>query len=564
MSLINYFSKKDLSLSKGSLVVDILVLMVVVSVLTLLVKAASGMWAAYEIGDSIHIDLNPELLPYYATRTVLRMFIALFFSLVCAFAVGTLAAKNPTCEKIIIPLIDVLQSIPVIGFLEVSFIWFIYGFKGSFLGPELASIFAVFVSQVWNLILSYYQSLKIMPRDLDEVMHIYRLSPWQRFFKLEVPFAAPGLIWNSMLSLSAGWFFVVAGEAITIANHHVSLPGIGSYIATATQEGNYHAIYWAVLCLFVVIMLYDQLIFRPLNFWLEMKNNPGNYVRPNWVWKIFANSTWLKWLGSCIRSISWGRRRRVRQSSFVLPDYVIQFIGWGSFLGCVAYLLYHSYVLVNIPWSEVKVALIMGAYTATRVFVLVVLCCIVWFPVGILLGLNTKVADVLQPVIQFLAAFPPNMLYPLVGSYVILKGYDPNIWLSPLIVMGTQWYILFNIIAGVRSLPSELLIMADSLQLTRWGYYRRVIIPGILPSLLTGVITAAGGAWNTSIVAEAVEWNGDIIYAKGLGAYIMKASRLAQSDRVLLGVVVMCLYVFLINRMVWVPLYQWVEKKYGG
>lgn len=564
MGLINYFSKKDLGGEKGSVLIDICVLVGVLMLLMVLVSTATDMLDVYEIGDPIHIDLNPRFLPYYATRTVLRMFIALFFSLICAFVVGSLAAKNPLAQKVIIPLIDVLQSIPVIGFLEISFVWFIYGFKGRFLGPELASIFAVFVSQVWNLILSYYQSLKAMPRNLDEVARIYRLSPWQRFFKLEVPFAAPGLVWNSMLSLSAGWFFVVAGEAITIGHHNVSLPGIGSYIATATQRGDYHAIYWAILCLFIVIILYDQLLFRPINFWIETKNNPEIYIQPNWVWRLVIQSKIIQRLHTQVKLMGALKPSRRDRRRYHLPKYVSLCLGWFSMAAFVGGLLYCSYYLVKIPLLEVKLAVILGAYTALRVFLLVFLCCIVWFPVGIYLGLNTRIADVLQPGIQFLAAFPPNMLYPLVGSYVMMKGYNPNIWLSPLIVLGTQWYILFNIIAGVRSLPNELLLMAESLQLSRWVYYTKVIIPGVLPSLLTGVITAVGGAWNTSIVAEAIEWKGQMIYAKGLGAYIMKASREADSQAVFLGVVVMCLYVFVINRMVWTPLYQWVEKKYGG
>jgi|AntRauTorckE5430_2_1112549.scaffolds.fasta_scaffold00428_9 NitT/TauT family transport system permease protein len=566
MSLINYLGKKDLGIARGSLLTDVLLLVVVLGGLALLANAASGMWGAYEIGDPILIDLNPRCLPYYAARTVLRMFIGLFFSFVCAFTFGSMAAKNPVAEKIIIPLIDVLQSIPVIGFLEVSFVWFVYGFKGSFLGPEFASIFAVFVSQVWNLILSYYQSLKMMPKDLDEVAKIYRLSSWQRFFRLEVPFAAPGLIWNAMLSLSAGWFFVVAGEAITIANHNVSLPGIGSYIAEATNQGNYHAIYWAILCIFIVIMLYDQLLFRPLSFWIDAKNNPEAYIKPNWVWHVVSQSNLVHWIGRQLKSFSlcFPKRRAKKVRYFSSPGYLFSLLSLCLLTGCIGFLAYHSYGVISMPYGEVKVAFILGAYTATRVFVLVSLCCIIWFPVGIFLGLNPKIADILQPIIQFMAAFPPNMLYPLIGSYIIVHGYNPNIWLSPLIIMGTQWYILFNIIAGVRSLPPELLLMAKSLNLSKWRYYVKVVVPGVYPSLLTGVITAVGGAWNTSIIAEAVEWNGQAIYAKGLGAYIMKASRQGNSDQVYLGVIVMCVYVFVINQIVWIPLYQQVEKKYRG
>ena len=505
-------------------------------------------------------------MPYYASRTILRMFIALFISLLCAFFFGALAAKNTLAEKIIIPAIDVMQSIPVIGFLEVSFLWIITSFKGSFLGPEVVSIFAVFVSQVWNLVLSYYESLKRMPKELNEVAEIYKLSPWQRFFKLEAPYASPGLIWNSMLSLSAGWFFVVAGEAITIANHNVSLPGIGSYIATATDAGDYTAIYYAITCLFIVIMLYDQIIFRPLNYWL-LSQNPAEFRRPNWFFVLISRSQVIVFLRMFIfgmgKLLSSKRRyrKRGRPSRFKQPFY-------GLIIAILLLWFVHgvyqaSGIFTEIGLEDVQEASLMGMYTAIRVFVLVFLCCVIWIPIGIYLGLNSKVADMLQPVIQFLAAFPPNMLYPLVGSMIIAKGYNPNIWLSPLIILGTQWYILFNVIAGVRALPVDLLMMGRSFGLSRIATYRKVILPGILPSLLTGVITAAGGAWNTSIIAEVAQWQNDIVYADGLGAYIMQASKASDTHLVSLGVAVMCVYVFVINRLVWLPLYRFIERRYG-
>lgn len=566
MPLINFFSKKDTHGPDTSIIWEMLLFVLIVGLLLLLALTTTDMFMAYELGDPIIIDLSPSKLPYYAFRTVLRMFIALFLSLICAFIFGSLAAKNPVAEKIIIPSIDIMQSIPVIGFLELSFLYVIHLFKGSFIGPELISIFAVFVSQVWNLILSYYESLKMIPKELDEVMQIYKLSSWQRFFRLEIPHAAPGLIWNAMLSLSAGWFFVVAGEAITIANHNVSLPGIGSYIAVATQQGNYSAIYYAIFCLFVVIMIYDQLIFRPLNYWLVSRNQLES--KSNWIYSLFSRSQVITWF---LQSISrfgnfWGwflpKRSRFKRSS--------RNRGYASWLLLIVlgYLLFvlsqsiYSFSEIT-EWSDVIHALILGSYTALRVFVLVFLCCVVWVPIGVFLGVNDRVAGFFQPVIQFLAAFPPNMLYPLVGSMIIVKGYNPNIWLSPLIILGTQWYILFNVIAGVRALPEDLLLMAKSLGLKGLSMYRKVIIPGILPSLLTGVITAFGGAWNTSIIAEVAEWQGDVVYCDGLGAYIMQASRNADTHLVCLGVVVMCLYVFLINRVLWLPLYRYIERRYG-
>ncbi|MEC7030774.1 MAG: ABC transporter permease subunit [Pseudomonadota bacterium] len=566
MSLINFFSTKDIHRSNVSLIWDALVLIFIAVGIFLISSAAGDMVGAYELGDPINIDLAPSSLPYYASRTVLRMFIALFISLICAFFFGALAAKNSLAEKIIIPAIDVMQSIPVIGFLEVSFLWIITHFKGSFLGPEMVSIFAVFVSQVWNLVLSYYESLKRMPKELYEVAEIYKLSSWQRFFKLEAPYASPGLIWNSMLSLSAGWFFVVAGEAITIANHDVSLPGIGSYIALATEKGDYTAIYYAIACLFVVIMIYDQMIFRPLNYWL-LSQNSEEYRKPNWFYIFISRSRVIQLLRMVVfrgaQRLSYkSTRKKARRARKPKPFIFSSLLALG-----VAYTAVHLYqsleVFTYIGIEDVELALLMGLYTAIRVFVLVFICCVIWIPIGIYLGLNSRVADILQPVIQFLAAFPPNMLYPLVGSLIISKGYNPNIWLSPLIVLGTQWYILFNVIAGVRSLPVDLLMMSKSFGLSQIMTCRKVIIPGILPSLLTGVITAAGGAWNTSILAEVAQWQNDIVYADGLGAYIMMASKNADTHLVSLGVVVMCLYVFMINRVVWLPLYRVIERRYG-
>lgn len=570
MPLINAFSSKDIRRTKASLKWDVVVAVILLSLVFVLSFAAIDMAAMFELGDVVTIDLNPVMLPYYALRTVMRMFIALFFSFVFAFVFGSMAAKNRAAEKIIIPAIDVMQSIPVIGFLEITFIWFLYLFKGSFLGPECASIFAVFISQVWNLILAYYQSLKMIPRELDELVSIYRLSPWQRFFRLEVPFSAPGLIWNAMLSLSAGWFFVVASEVISIANHEVSLPGIGSYIATATNVGNYTAFYYAIACLFLVIMLYDQLIFRPLNYWLSKQNDSEGVLRPNRLWQIILQSSlvyaFIGVLRLCKRVVEKTQStlpsfKPVRRASSKLPMLLLLALSIYAVLEFISYLYVARSIL---SLSDVIETITLGGFTALRVFVLVLLCCVVWVPVGVYLGMNERVSDIMQPIIQFLAAFPPNMLYPLVAAFIIGKGYNPNIWLSPLMVLGTQWYILFNVIAGVRALPKELLLMAKSFNLSGLALYKRVILPGMLPSLLTGVITAAGGAWNASIIAEVADWQGEVVYAKGLGAYIMYASRNADTHLVYLGVIVMCIYVLVINRLVWLPLYRLIEKKYGG
>ncbi|MDC3180690.1 ABC transporter permease subunit [Gammaproteobacteria bacterium] len=567
MPIINFISSKDILKSSRSILWDLGVFISVLSLLWILAQTASDIMAPYEIGDQLLIDLNPAQLPYYAFRTVLRMFIALVLSLLCAFVFGGLAAKSTVAERIILPVVDVLQSIPVIGFLELYFIWLLMIFKGSFLGPEIASILTVFVSQVWNLILAFYQSLKTIPKSYDEMVTIYRFNFWQRFYRLEVPFAAPSLIWNSMLSLSAGWFFVVAGEAITISHHNVALPGIGAYIAEATSQGNYPAIYYALICLFLVIMTYDQLIFRPLNYWLSSRS--ADHVDPNWVWRIAQHSRVIKFIASIISYLvnhlvlrSFKKRRvtvygpKHEQVKNAIVMIVLALISVYAASLMWQALPSISLVLVMDLW-------VLGFYTALRVMSLVLLCAVIWTPVGIWLGLNETWGNRLQPVVQFLASFPPNMLYPLIGSVIISKGYNPDLWLSPLMVLGTQWYVLFNVIAGVRSLPDHAVMLSNALGISRLIMFKRVLLPGILPSLITGMITAAGGAWNASIVAEALEWNGERIYANGLGAYITKASLEGMSDNVFLGVVIMCMYVLLINRLVWMPLYRYVAQRYG-
>jgi NitT/TauT family transport system permease protein len=567
MPIINFVSAKDVLNSSRSILWDLGVFAVVVGLLWILAQSAADILSPYQIGDQVVIDLSPYRLPYYAFRTVLRMFIALGLSLICAFIFGGMAAKSPRAERIILPMVDVLQSIPVIGFLELYFIWLLMIFKGSFIGPEIASILTVFVSQVWNLILAFYQSLKTMPKNYDEMVKIYRFNFWQRFYRLEVPYAAPSLIWNSMLSLSAGWFFVVAGEAITISHHNVALPGIGAYIAKATTQGDFVAIYYALICLFLVIMTYDQLIFRPLNYWLSSRGS--GQVQPNWVWRLAQKSRVIKAISKLFlyvinRLVTRSFKKRRYNVYGLIGQKVRRVIGTIITLPVIVYLLY--LVWDALPYVSLPMlieVLELGLYTSVRVMLLVFLCALVWTPVGIWLGLNEKWGNILQPVVQFLASFPPNILYPLIGSIIIIKGYNPDIWLSPLMVLGTQWYVLFNVIAGVRGLPEHAVMLSNALGISRFVMLKRVLLPGILPSLITGMITAAGGAWNASIVAEALEWNGQRIYANGLGAYITKSSLDGSSEHVFLGVVIMCLYVLLINRCVWMPLYRYVAQRYG-
>ena len=294
-----YFSKHRLTMVPLN-IWDILAFILIFGVFALFALGLSQMNVPYHVGENIPIKLDPQYLPLYALRSVLRIFIALLLSLLFTFTVGTFAAKNRYAGKIIIPLIDILQSVPILGFLSISVTGFIALFRGSLLGPECAAIFVIFTSQVWNMALSFYQSLKTIPEELIEVADMFRLSAWQRFWRIEVPFAMPALLWNTMMSMSASWFFVVASEAITISNQNINLPGIGSYIALAIKEANLPAVYFAILAMFSVILIYDQLIFRPLIQWAEkfkLDALPQEHRPKTWLLKLLQKTRLLKYMG---------------------------------------------------------------------------------------------------------------------------------------------------------------------------------------------------------------------------------------------------------------------------
>jgi NitT/TauT family transport system permease protein len=513
------------------------------------------------------------------------MFLALIVSLLLTFVFGTWAAKSKRAERIIIPMIDVLQAVPILGFLPILVWFFIHLFQGSVLGPECACIFAIVTSQAWNLILSFYQRLSTIPHEYLETAAVFQLSAWQKFWRIEVPYAMPTLVWNMMLSLSAGWFFVVASEAISIANQTILLPGIGSYIAVAIKQGNQLAIWQAVFAMLGVIIIFDQLLLRPLSYWsVRFKaviTEEDQGVR-SWVVSAFMHAKVLKggWKKLCQVSVYLYRQAALCLSKVPLPsaarkhlllprarfknlyvlETVIGFVVITSVLTVFVYAWIH-WLMQIITYQELFKVVYYGAVTGLRVMILVLLCVLIWVPIGVWIGLRPRVASSIQPVIQFLSALPVNLFYPFIFILIIRHHLNVTIWSSPLIVLGMQWYILFNVISGAMNLDEDLKQAVASLGLglrARWYYF---ILPGILPELITGMITAAGGAWNASIVAEMVEWKGKVLPATGLGAYISHASSAGHFEQLALGVMVMCVYVLLINKILWQPLYHWVNRR---
>lgn len=555
---------------------DLLALVVVFSVLGVLVWGAWQMHSPYAIGEPIPISLSPSKLPYYALRTVLRMFIALFISLIATFIFGTWAAKSRYAERVIIPMVDVLQSVPILSFLTLTIVAFIALFPGSLLGPECCAIFAIFTSQAWNMILSFYQSLKTIPKDLKELTLSFRLSAWQRFWRLEVPFAMPGLLWNMMLSMSASWFFVVASEAIIVDQQTITLPGIGSYIAMAITHRNMHAIVYALLTMIVVILLYDQLLFRPLNAWIDQfKANRDGDERGarSWVVDIFRRARWVNGIGAWWRVIGdvlVNRPRPMAASSWVRVPKVSRSVSrWGEKLWLVFEWLFIVGLTVllgimahqHFSWLQIGHVVYLGLITGFRVMVLIMLASVVWLPVGVWVGMQPQMRSIIAPIVQFLAAFPANLLFPVAFVLIVRYHLDPNIWCAPLMVLGTQWYILFNVVAGASDIPKDLKYVAENFGVRGWLRWQRFLFPAIFPYFLTGAITAAGGAWNASVVAEVIPWGKQVIQVVGLGNYIAMESAAGNYSNLLLGTVIMSVYVLLINRFFWRPLYRLAETR---
>lgn len=544
-------------------------------VVALLAWAGMQMHVPYDIGAPIPLSLDPVHLPAYLLRSALRMLLALGLSLLFTLTYAPLAAKVPSLGRVMIPLLDILQSIPILGFLSITVTGFIALFPGNLLGVECAAIFAVFTSQAWNMAFSLYASLRTVPGDLREAASMFHLSAWRRFWRLELPFAAPGLIWNMMMSVSGGWFFVVASEAISVSGQTIMLPGIGSYIALAIQQRDMTAIGWAILAVFVAILIYDQLFFRPLVAWAEkfkFEQQPGDEVPDSWLLTLMQRARLPRAAAGVLGSRwSWltdhlsrprSRSQRPPHPWPALPSWSRALWNTTLALGALAAAAaLAAFVHAEIGMAEVGWVLLDGCVTALRVIVLILIASLIWVPIGVWIGMRPKLTQRVQPIAQFFAAFPANLLFPVVVVLIVHFDLNVDIWTSPLMVLGTQWYILFNVIAGAASLPSDLRDAAGNLGLRGLLRWRRFILPGIFPAYLTGAITASGGSWNASIVAEVVSWGHTTLVATGLGAYIARATAIGDFPRVALGISVMCLFVMVFNRFIWRRLYDLAAER---
>jgi NitT/TauT family transport system permease protein len=554
---------------------DVIALALIFAGFIAIVHGTRGMVLPLQAPQSTVVSLDYAKLPYYALRTMLRMFAAICASLIFTFTYATWAAKSRHAERFLIPMLDVLQSVPILGFLSFTVTFFLGLFPGSTLGAECAAIFAIFTSQAWNMAFSFYQSLRNVPRALNEVANSLLLSPWQRFWQLETPYAMPGLIWNTMMSMSGGWFFVVASEAISVGNTTVNLPGVGSYLALAIDHKRIDAVFAAILTMLAVIIAYDQLLFRPLvsfggRFRVEL--SAGEQEERSWVVQLFRRTYWLRAIvavpAQLFKSVALWRfelpfRAELSPAASRTKERLLDFlsIAGGVLVGIWALWLVYRYVGTHLTLAEFGEAVRLTFLTMLRVFALIVLASLIWVPIGVMIGLNPRLAEKIQPLAQFLAAFPANVLFPIAVVMILRFSLNPDVWLSFLIIFGTQWYILFNVVGGASAFPNDLREAASSFRVHGLDWWLMVILPGIFPYYVTGALTASGGSWNAAIVAEYVKWGDNTVTAHGIGAYIAAATAAGDYPKIVLGVAVMSVFVIFFNRILWRPMSRFAERR---
>ncbi|MGA7808247.1 MAG: ABC transporter permease subunit [Bradyrhizobium sp.] len=553
---------------------DLAAVLLVLGIVVLLGVGARQMLGPFVAEHQPAISLSPLALPLYTLRTIMRMLAALVASLIFTFTYATLAAKSRRAETLLIPILDVLQSVPILGYLSFTVVFFVSLFPGRELGPELAAIFAVFTSQAWNMAFSFYQSLRTIPSDLDEASRSFRASAWQRFWRLEVPFAMPALIWNMMMSMSGGWFFVVASEAISVGDVKITLPGVGSYVARAIEQRDLGAVGWAILAMTIAILLYDQLLFRPLVAWADkfrVEQSAAEIVPRSFVLALFRRSELIARFNARLA----GGLHRAARAPLVVPRSLRLAGRWSPPARIVDRVWYGLIVVATasivwavlrdagsvLSWRDLRIAASNGALTLLRVAVLIVIASAIWVPIGVFVGLRPKLTAIIQPIAQFLAAFPANLLFPVAVVLIVRFDLSPAIWLTPLMILGTQWYILFNVIAGASAIPSDFREAAASFRVHRLRWWRDIMLPGVFPYYVTGAITASGGSWNASIVSEIVSWGPTRLNGHGLGAYIAEMTEAGDFPRIALGIAVMSMLVIAANRLLWRPLYLFAERR---
>jgi len=524
------------------------------------------------------ISQNPRSLPLYALYSLVRILIAYAFSLVFALAYGYAAAKSKRAEIVLIPLLDILQSIPVLSFLPGVMLAMVTLFPSRQLGVELGSIILIFTGQVWNIAFSFYSSLKTIPRDLREAAIIYRFGRWQRFLELDLPFSTIGLVWNSMMSVAGGWFFLMACEMFVLGDKDFRLPGLGSYLQTAASNGNTRAMLWGLATMVAVIVLMDMLIWRPVIAWADkfkFEQVESSSTAQNSLLSFIRKESFIirgyrrilhpvvDWL-----TLTFARGAKRAAESFSTPqsDRPRRWLGWS--LASVGMLILGYGVfravaeLAELHRDDYLLLLRSAGLTFLRVNLALLIGALWTIPVGVAIGFSPRFARFMQPLVQLAASIPATALFPVILLFLIRLRGGVEIAAMALMLLGTQWYILFNVIAGAMAIPTDLKEAAHVFRFGSFDRWRYLILPGIFPYLVTGMVTASGGAWNASIVAEYFHFQGRIVEAPGLGSTISRASDAGHFDLLLASTLIMASIVVLINRLLWRRLYRLASTRF--
>jgi NitT/TauT family transport system permease protein len=526
----------------------------------------------------VEIHRSPAHLPLYAFYSVVRIFFAYALSLVFAIAYGYTAAYNKRLETLLIATLDILQSIPVLSFLPGVMLAMMSLFPSKQLGIEFGAILLIFTGEVWNMAFSFYTSLKSIPRELMEACSINRFSRWQRLFQLELPFGTIGLVWNSIVSVANGWFFLMVCEMFPVGSRNFRLPGLGSYLQTAAAHGDFVAVTWGLITMVLIIVITDQLLWRPLIAWSDKFKfetvESGNRVtspvldalRNSHVLGIINRYTFRPMAERFYQEMA---QRRQRKKAVPVVDKsrttatALYFVAAAVLLVVIGVAAFHALLLLKFMHRSDFLHLLAGAgLTLARVNGALLIGSLWTIPVGVAIGFNPRFSQVMQPIAQIAASFPATALFPLILVALARIGIGLGIGSVVLMLLAAQWYILFNVIAGAQAIPSELREVGRLFHFGSVQQWTTVILPGIFPFLITGLITASGGAWNASIVAEYFQLKGSTLATMGLGAQISAASSDGNYPMLLTATMIMALIVVTINRLVWRPLYHLAETKY--
>ena len=527
---------------------------------------------------SVQIDLSPFALPAYTLLSLSRGLAAYVLSLLFTLLYGYWAAKDRTADRVLIPLLDILQSIPVLGFMPGLVLALVALFPHSNAGLELAAVLMIFTGQAWNMTFSFYYSLRGIPADQREVASVYRFTWWQRLKWVELPFSTIGLVWNSMMSMAGGWFFLMISEAFVLGDKDFRLPGLGSYMSVAVAKGDRGAMLWAVLAMAVMVITLDQLLWRPVVVWAQkFRVEEGGQAESmhSWFLDLLRRSRLLRWvrrlrwrkIGSAgLQTVSVVRAQQTPPAQKAPSQWAraLRFAPFAALIGSLTWGLWKLALLLReVPAGEWKLVLFGAGLTLGRVLFSTALGTLWTLPAGLAIGLSPRLSRLLQPVVQVLASFPAPMLFPAVVAVLRAAGVTLGVGSMVLMLLGTQWYILFNVIAGATAVPADLREAARSYRIKGWQLFISVYFPSVFPYLVTGWVTAAGGAWNASIVSEYITFRGEVLSTQGLGAQISRAAASAQFPVLAASVVVMSLVVVTFNRLVWKPLHHLAETRFS-